>query len=91
LWKLLYYDLNKSFWSIFKFFINELISIYLYFKAVKVKPKSIQHKFPVTSCNTGFMEIPADKINTPLNITYSYSIQFEVSFKYLLSTLLFIQ
>jgi len=24
------------------------------------------------------MEIPADKINTPLNITYSYSIQFEV-------------
>jgi len=28
------------------------------------------------------MEIPADKINTPLNITYSYSIQFEVSIKY---------
>lgn len=78
-----YYILTSIFWSILKFCINVLINIYLYFKAVKVKPKSIQHKFPVTSCNTGFMEIPADKINTPLNITYSYSIQFEVSIQYL--------
>jgi len=61
----------------------------LCFKAVKVRPKSIQHKFPVTGCNTGFMEIPADKINTPLNITYSYSIQFEVSIQYLLLRYLF--
>lgn len=47
--------------------------------AVKVRPRSIQHKFPVTGCNTEFMEISADKINTPLNITYSYSIQFEMN------------
>lgn len=60
------------------FCIDVLISIYLCFKAVKVTPKSIQHTSPVTGCVTGFMEIPADKINTPLNITYSYSIKFEV-------------
>ncbi|XP_025414820.1 transmembrane 9 superfamily member 2 [Sipha flava] len=47
--------------------------------AIKVKPKSIKHRYPVTSCDTGFMEIPADKITSELNITYTYSVQFEMN------------
>lgn len=59
-----------------------LINIYfIYFTAVKVKLKSVKHRYPISGCDSGFMEIPADKINTELNITYSYSVKFEVCFK----------
>lgn len=52
---------------------------YFYYIAIKVKPKSIRHRYPIKSCGTGYMEIPADKITSELNITYTYSVQFEVS------------
>jgi len=57
-----------------------LIYIYInyFFKAVKVKLKSIKHRYPNLGCDSGFMEIPADKIKTELNITYSYSVKYEV-------------
>lgn len=54
---------------------------YICFKAVKVKPKSIRHNYPFKSCDNALMEIPADKITEELNITYSYSVKFEVRIK----------
>jgi len=60
-----------------------LINVYIiYFTAVKVKLKSVKHRYPTYGCDSGFMEIPADKINSELNITYSYSVKFEVCFKF---------
>lgn len=53
--------------------------MYVSFLAVKVRPRSIKHKYPFKTCDTGFMEIPADKITSEFNITYSYSVKFEVS------------
>lgn len=59
--------------------------MYVYiFLAVKVTPKSIKHSYPLSNCElslmaNNLMEIPADKIKSELNITYSYSVKFEVS------------
>lgn len=61
-----------------------LLNNLFYVLAVKVKPKSVRHKTSLLTCDTGFMEIPADKITNELQITYSYSVKFEVSFIFIL-------
>lgn len=43
----------------------------------------MKHKYPITASGCGLpiehlMEIPADKITSELNITYTYSVKFEV-------------
>lgn len=59
-------------------FVYSYTYFYVCSKAVEVQPKSIKHKYPVSECDTGFMEISVDQITTELNITYSYSVKYEV-------------
>lgn len=49
---------------------------FLFVLAVKVKPRSVKRGCSDTNEH---MEIPADKLTSDLNITYSYSVKFEVS------------
>lgn len=46
---------------------------------MKVKPRSLKYG---CSDSSGYMEIPADKLTSDLNITYTYSIKFEVCIKF---------
>lgn len=72
-----YYNVNNLITSLIYYLYLLSINIFnLFVLAVKVKPRSVKHGCSDTSEH---MEIPADKLTSNLNITYSYSVKFEVS------------
>lgn len=63
------------------------MQVWFLFSAVKVTPRSIKHADPKNpSCKNDSqpLEIPYSDLSSDLEITYSYSVRFEVSLIFVL-------